>query len=365
MTDSQIDEASLRLIHTMLAEDAEMLHGQGGGMSAAPHTQSPYLGFARTRENEGVGAFTTYAPDTSGLGWDAGLGKGKQKEQEMSDAELARKLYEKDIWEQLGHGGERSQAPPFDHEAMMAADRRLAIKVASEIPEGCVYEEGFVSFQGLPEPSPPPRAAPLLGPSAAPLSEPRAAPLTAVASSSKSSPQLDCVACSDSFPESSMARCPCGHAYCQECLVGVFEASLSDVSMFPPKCCNQPIGIEEQSDLLAGQQPLLRRMREREAETTGPARLYCHVPRCSAVIPDDLVSGDVGRCPACRAETCKICRGEAHRGDCPDDTATQQLLETAREKRWMRCYSCRRMVELADGCNHMSKYTTPHTHALP
>ncbi|RFU35298.1 hypothetical protein B7463_g1043, partial [Scytalidium lignicola] len=40
--------------------------------------------------------------------------------------------------------------------------------------------------------------------------------------------------------------------------------------------------------------------------------------------------------------------------DCPKDEETNKLLETAKEAGWQRCYNCRAMVELKEGCNHMT-----------
>ncbi|KFY82353.1 hypothetical protein V498_08618, partial [Pseudogymnoascus sp. VKM F-4517 (FW-2822)] len=39
---------------------------------------------------------------------------------------------------------------------------------------------------------------------------------------------------------------------------------------------------------------------------------------------------------------------------CPRDEETNRLLEAAKEAGWQRCYSCRTMVELKEGCNHMT-----------
>ncbi|KAK6827891.1 hypothetical protein PG987_011232 [Apiospora arundinis] len=60
------------------------------------------------------------------------------------------------------------------------------------------------------------------------------------------------------------------------------------------------------------------------------------------------------KCGACKTEVCCVCQGKWHRSqDCPTDEATQAVLQQAREKGWQRCYGCREMIELIEGCNHM------------
>lgn len=54
----------------------------------------------------------------------------------------------------------------------------------------------------------------------------------------------ECIACTDRFPPAALLRSPCSHEYCRECLVGLVQSSLRDESLFPPRCCTQPIPIE-------------------------------------------------------------------------------------------------------------------------
>ncbi|KAL2808002.1 hypothetical protein BJX63DRAFT_410661, partial [Aspergillus granulosus] len=69
------------------------------------------------------------------------------------------------------------------------------------------------------------------------------------------------------------------------------------------------------------------------------------------------INGEVATCPDCGHTTCTNCKGRVHTGDCPNDTSMQQLLATAQENGWQRCYSCWRMVELDHVCNHMTFVT--------
>ena len=57
----------------------------------------------------------------------------------------------------------------------------------------------------------------------------------------------------------------------------------------------------------------------------------------------------------CQAQTCSICKAERHvNSECPKDTDTTALLDTAREAGWTRCYRCGVLVELTIGCYHMT-----------
>lgn len=66
------------------------------------------------------------------------------------------------------------------------------------------------------------------------------------------------------------------------------------------------------------------------------------------------IEDEVAACFECKCTTCTICKSRSHTGDCPNDTATQQLLAIAHTNGWKRCRSCKRMIELDHGCNHMT-----------
>jgi len=40
--------------------------------------------------------------------------------------------------------------------------------------------------------------------------------------------------------------------------------------------------------------------------------------------------------------------------ECPKDPATKRFVEVAKEEGWQRCFNCSAMVELKEGCNHMT-----------
>ncbi|KAK1573278.1 IBR finger domain-containing protein [Colletotrichum navitas] len=162
-----------------------------------------------------------------------------------------------------------------------------------------------------------------------------------------------CISCLDIFICADMARCPCGHQYCQTCLRELFATSLTDESLFPPKCCGKSIPINDYWRFLPS--TLATDFRAKEVEFSTPNRTYCHIPTCSRFIPKEFIKADVASCKGCGQRTCTMCKGAEHKDqDCVQDTLTQNLLEVAAANGWQRCFSCRAIVELDHGCNHMT-----------
>lgn len=161
----------------------------------------------------------------------------------------------------------------------------------------------------------------------------------------------NCVSCDERLPENATFRAPCGHRYCRECLHTMFEKSTTTEAMFPPRCCRQTIPIQSVQSYLSPD--LMRTLAKKNTEFQTDKRTYCSWRLCSSFIDAAYIVGDRATCPSCGTRTCTICKSRAHEGDCPKDEGTQKVLETARAKRWRRCYRCRTMVELEHGCNHI------------
>jgi IBR domain, a half RING-finger domain len=161
-----------------------------------------------------------------------------------------------------------------------------------------------------------------------------------------------CTACQDFVEYLKVARSPCGHEYCEDCLRNLFESSMTDESLFPPRCCTQPISVAAVRIFLTAE--LVRQFEQKKIEFGTTNRTYCSSSRCSAFLSINNIKGDRGTCPDCGIVTCTMCKAAAHDGDCPADTDLQMVLATAAENGWQRCYSCRRLVELDTGCNHMT-----------
>lgn len=168
-----------------------------------------------------------------------------------------------------------------------------------------------------------------------------------------------CCTCGDDVPFYDAARAPCGHEYCRGCLRELFTLSLTDETLFPPRCCREPIPADKDRFFLTSK--LLAEFQARKVEMETPDRTYCHVPECSKFIAPDNIEHQIGKCVTCNARTCSVCKAAAHVGDCPEDPATKVLEGIAAENGWKRCGGCRRMVDLMSGCNHISKSMNIHT----
>ena len=161
-----------------------------------------------------------------------------------------------------------------------------------------------------------------------------------------------CVACSDDKPWFEVVTAPCGDEYCADCVSLLFETSMTDESLYPPRCCRQPIPLKSAKPFLRS--GLAEDFADKSQELDTKDRTYCHAQDCSRFIPSVHINEEIGTCPGCSRRTCTTCKTAAHFGDCPNDTSLQQLLETANSEGWQRCYQCLRVVELDTGCNHMT-----------
>ncbi|KAK2766907.1 hypothetical protein FQN54_006222 [Arachnomyces sp. PD_36] len=161
-----------------------------------------------------------------------------------------------------------------------------------------------------------------------------------------------CEACREETKFFDVARLSCNHEYCRECLADLFEASMTDESLFPPRCCRQPIIMAKVRIFLKAE--LVQTFEKKRIEFETRDKTYCHSPSCSTFITLPNIESEVAVCPECYLRTCAICKKAEHPGDCPEDTALQEVLDAARENGWQRCYQCFRVVELGFGCHHMT-----------
>lgn len=182
-------------------------------------------------------------------------------------------------------------------------------------------------------------------------------------------PSSECACCQEKQAHGDLAHCACGHQYCGACLRQLFETTLTDETLFPPRCCHQEIPTEGPKgvvvQLLLGP-ALLGRFRDKKMEIDKPNQMYCYQPHCLKCIPPKSIQNNVGTCIYCRSQTCTICKGSSHKGtDCPQEEGTKQLLVLAKAKGWKQCPSCHRVVELNRGCNHMSQFALFLSFPLP
>jgi E3 ubiquitin-protein ligase RNF144 len=141
------------------------------------------------------------------------------------------------------------------------------------------------------------------------------------------------------------------HAYCRNCLIDLLRTSLTDTTLFPPRCCGTRITIAACIELCPPD--LVKQYMDKEVELELPNPVYCSNRYCAKFIKPESVTAEVATCLGCGEETCTICKNMRHKGLCPEDLTVQMLMNVAGEKRWQRCPKCRTMVELLEGCYHM------------
>ncbi|KAL5314917.1 hypothetical protein ACEPPN_017567 [Leptodophora sp. 'Broadleaf-Isolate-01'] len=172
----------------------------------------------------------------------------------------------------------------------------------------------------------------------------------------KQSPPKDelksCVCCAEDFESAHTSQMPCKRDYCHFCVQRIVINSLVDEALYPPRCCKQPFDMDSMRQALTLE--LISDFYEKKAEFETVDRAYCSNPICSTFLYPVNIVADTGTCPKCLTTTCVMCKAATHKGNCPQDTATQQVLELANTEGWKRCEHCKRMIELKHGCNHIT-----------
>ncbi|KAK0452403.1 hypothetical protein EV421DRAFT_1898139 [Armillaria borealis] len=168
----------------------------------------------------------------------------------------------------------------------------------------------------------------------------------------------NCSVCLDNI-EGHVITAPCGHTYDAACMEALISAATKDESLFPPKCCRDPIPIESvQSHIDA---TVLATFKEKSIEFSTPIRVYCSNPKCSRFLgpKNDGKSPSAPLTCSCTTITCNSCRGNIANGDvlshsCASDALEQEVRALADKKKWATCPGCSNLVELSIGCSHMT-----------
>jgi hypothetical protein len=146
---------------------------------------------------------------------------------------------------------------------------------------------------------------------------------------------------------------------CSSCLKEAFRLSTSDPQLMPPACCKRPIPIKLVDGLFDVK--FKKKWNQKVIEYSQKNRLYCPSRRCGEWIRPENIRKDassgrkIARCDRCKTRVCGSCNSKWHSSrSCPSDEATNQVFEQAKRLGWQQCYCCRNMVELKEGCNHMT-----------
>ncbi|EEH38475.2 IBR domain-containing protein [Paracoccidioides lutzii Pb01] len=164
--------------------------------------------------------------------------------------------------------------------------------------------------------------------------------------------RLECVICLETKVFFDIIETPCFHYYCRACIRKLFEKSFTDDTLFPPRCCRQPIALSRVAAFLG--EELVKRFQEKSVEYNDTNRTYCSNPTCSLYMSAEAVELDVAECGACGTTTCVHCKKPAHSGECDGDKIEQAFMELVQAEGWRECYKCHRVIELRAGCNHVT-----------
>lgn len=171
--------------------------------------------------------------------------------------------------------------------------------------------------------------------------------------------KVSCLTCGDDeIPVSKSARLPCKHRMCHSCLRRVFKMSITDPAHMPPRCCTDDhIDLKHVDKLFS--QEFKKTWNRKFLEYKTKNRIYCIGRNCGDWIKPSHITVEhgrkIGKCKRCGTKVCAICNNKAHSSrDCPKDPATKQFIDTAKQKGWQKCFNCSAMVELKEGCNHMT-----------
>ncbi|PGG97301.1 hypothetical protein GX51_07396 [Blastomyces parvus] len=175
---------------------------------------------------------------------------------------------------------------------------------------------------------------------------------------------VTCLTCLDDIPVSKAAQLACSHNMCEDCLKRVFTMSVTDPQHMPPKCCTSDHIPLRHVDKLFDVEFKIK-WNKKYKEFTTENRLYCPTKDCGEWIKPSQIHLDTsggatggrrfGICGSCSTKVCGLCNGQWHTGsECPKDDETRRFVEAAKENGWQRCYGCSAMVELTEGCNHMT-----------
>ncbi|KAL1208589.1 E3 ubiquitin-protein ligase RSL1 [Cardamine amara subsp. amara] len=194
----------------------------------------------------------------------------------------------------------------------------------------------------------------------------------------KAARKVECVICyNDTAAERMFSVDKCRHRFCFHCVKQHVEVKL--LHGMVPKCphygCKSVLVIDSCGKLLTPK--LIEMWKQRVKENAIPVteRVYCPYPRCSALMSKTKISesaksllsvypdSGVRRCVECRGLFCVDCKvpwhgklscteyKKLHPNPPVDDVKLKSL---ANNKMWRQCGKCEHMIELTQGCNHIT-----------
>ncbi|XP_031405110.1 uncharacterized protein LOC116214033 isoform X2 [Punica granatum] len=187
----------------------------------------------------------------------------------------------------------------------------------------------------------------------------------------------NCSICCEDKPSPMMITMKCSHKFCSHCMRTYIDGKLKS-SQVPIRCpqlrCKYQISkLECRAFLpLTSYESLERVLAEANLNSE---KIYCPFPNCSVLLdPQECLSARASsssqsdssciECPVCQRFICVECGVPWHSSfTCEEyqnlpieerDASDITLHRLAQNNRWRRCRQCRRMIELMQGCYHMT-----------
>lgn len=172
----------------------------------------------------------------------------------------------------------------------------------------------------------------------------------------------------------------CRHRFCFSCMSQHVEVKLTHgcVPSCPHEVCNIKLTVDGCKAFLSSKWVEVWTKRLEEAAIPESDKVYCPYPNCSALMtlsgldrsrqacssshPFPTAIG-CSECHQCHKFFCIECRVPWHTGmSCQEYQRRAPQLHgvdaklhlLAKNNRWKRCTKCKHMIELAEGCNHMT-----------
>jgi E3 ubiquitin-protein ligase RNF144 len=171
----------------------------------------------------------------------------------------------------------------------------------------------------------------------------------------ESKTMIKCCACMEAFGNEDALTLDCkpeAHSYCRDCLIDMFANAMVDPTLFPPRCCKLPFPLETCRAMLP--QELVKDFDLKVEELATPNPTFCANAECSKFIRPKEITADIASCLFCQEKTCTRCKSSEHAGLCPTDPHVQLLMDLAKRSKWQQCTKCKNMVQLEEGCFHMT-----------
>jgi len=166
---------------------------------------------------------------------------------------------------------------------------------------------------------------------------------------------VSCTSCTDTFDRSTCLKTICDHYYCSDCVITMATSCVKDESLYPLKCCKNPLDNDDITAFLEGETLDLFDSKTSEYDVPAKDRVYCQKPSCSTFLGAARTTELYMQCSQCNTSTCLGCRQISHPGDsCSENSAIAETKELAKKEHWQTCPSCSAIVELHFGCHHMT-----------